>query len=265
MGFRIVDPRERLRGLVRRSVSQEDELIELPGQGVPQAALRLLSFLHRVQGFFRVSSSRFPRRFASGSQWPYNGVSPPHGRLGQARSLLTMTDRLLLPESNLLLPSAATVERQQLAENVVIGDVRRPTVCGRHSRVKGLVRIDEPLRASVVEVRQRALLDRLRRGLVAGNRAFRIAGDRLLDPLDPLGRVKPAVAQFCEPSGFQGFRCRYAITYLKHLVLYANHRLVPLAVSLVLNRISADEEQHPGTARESEQSVPRSHARHDPL
>ena len=102
--------------------------------------------------------------------------------------------------------STATVERQQLAENVVIGDIGRPTVRGSHGGVKGFVSVGEPLRAGVVEVRQRAFLERLRRVLVAGDRALGIAGNRLIDPLDPFGRVEPAVTQLDEPSGFQGFR-----------------------------------------------------------
>ena len=57
--------------------------------------------------------------------------------------------------------SPAAVQRQQLAQNFVVGDVRRPTVRSSHSRVKSLVRIGEPLRPGVVEVRQRALLERL--------------------------------------------------------------------------------------------------------
>ena len=86
------------------------------------------------------------------------------------------------------------VERQQLAENLVVGDCRRPTVRGSHSRVKSLVRIGEPLRPGVVEVGQHALLERLRRILVAVNRPLRIAGRRLVDPFDPFRRVEPPVA-----------------------------------------------------------------------
>ena len=37
--------------------------------------------------------------------------------------------------------STATVEHQQLAENLVVGDVRRPTVRGSYRRIKGYVRI----------------------------------------------------------------------------------------------------------------------------
>ena len=81
-----------------------------------------------------------------------------------------------------------------------------PTVRGSHGSVKGCVGIDEPLGAGVVEVRQRALPERLCRVLVAGNRPLRIAADRLVHPLDPLGRVEPAVAQLDQPLSFQGFR-----------------------------------------------------------
>ena len=78
-----------------------------------------------------------------------------------------------------------------------------------HGRVKGFVRIGQPLRPGVVEVRQRALLERLRRGLVAGHRPLRVAGNRLVHPLDPFGRVQPAVTQFDQPLRFQGFRRQY--------------------------------------------------------
>ena len=88
----------------------------------------------------------------------------------------------------------AAVEHQQLAQNLVVGDVRRPTVRGGHDRVKSLVRIGEPLRPGVVEVRQRPLLERLGRVLVAWNRPLRVAGNRLVDPLDPFGRIQPVVA-----------------------------------------------------------------------
>ena len=89
------------------------------------------------------------------------------------------------------------VQRQQLAQDLVVGDVRRPTVRGSHSRVKGVVRIGEPLRAGVVEVRQRALLERLGRVLVARNRPLRIAGDRLVDPLALAAGVK-SLAELAE-------------------------------------------------------------------
>ena len=57
----------------------------------------------------------------------------------------------------------------------------------------------------VIKVRQHALLDCLRRLLVAGNRTLRVAGDRFVDPVDPFQRVEPSVAQLDEPSGFQGY------------------------------------------------------------
>ena len=66
------------------------------------------------------------------------------------------------------------------------------------------MRIGEPLRAGVVEVGEGALLQGLGRGLVAGNRPLGIACNRLVDPLDPFGRVEPAVAQFDQPPGGLG-------------------------------------------------------------
>ena len=96
----------------------------------------------------------------------------------------------------------APVQRQQLADNLLVGHVREPTVRTGHSRVKSRVRIDEALRAGVVEVRQRALLQRPCRLLVAGGGPLRIAGNRLVDPLNPFRRIQPTVAQLDRPSGF---------------------------------------------------------------
>ena len=70
---------------------------------------------------------------------------------------------------------------------------------------KSLVRIVEPLRAGVVEVRQRALLERLRRVLVAENGPHRVSRNRLVNPLDPFRRIQPAVAQLEQPLTFPGY------------------------------------------------------------
>ena len=56
------------------------------------------------------------------------------------------------------------------------------------------MRIDEPLWAGVVEVGQRAFLELRRRSFVTGDRALGIVGDRPVGPLDPFGRVEPAIA-----------------------------------------------------------------------
>ena len=84
------------------------------------------------------------------------------------------------------------VERQQFGERVVVGDVGRPAVGGSNGSVEGRVRVGEPCRASVVKARQRARLERGCGGLVARPRTCRIAGNRLVQPLDPFGRVEPA-------------------------------------------------------------------------
>ena len=66
------------------------------------------------------------------------------------------------------------------------------------------------LRPGIVEVRQRALLERLRRVLAAGNGTLRISGDRLVDSLDPLGRVEPAVTTVRPAFGFPGLQPQHA-------------------------------------------------------
>ena len=95
----------------------------------------------------------------------------------------------------------------------MIGDVGRPAVGRRDGGIERSVCVVEPLRAGVVEVRQRALLERLRRVLVAGHRTFRVARNRLVDPRHPLRRVEPPVAQLDEAAGFQGFRCYIVANY----------------------------------------------------
>ena len=52
-----------------------------------------------------------------------------------------------------------------------------------HSGVKGVMCIHQPLRAGVVQIRQRAFLEGLRGVLVAGNGALGISRDRLVDPV----------------------------------------------------------------------------------
>ena len=78
----------------------------------------------------------------------------------------------------------AAVQREQLTPNLIGGDVCGPTVRRRHSRVKSVVCIGEPLRlrARIVEVRQRALLERLRRVFVAGNRRASAMTSRCCKP-----------------------------------------------------------------------------------
>ena len=96
--------------------------------------------------------------------------------------------------------SGATVECQQLTQGVVVGDVSRPPVGGRDGDIESCVCVHEPLRPGVVEVRQRALPERLRGLLVPRNGTGRISRSRLVNPLDPFRRVQPAVAQVDEPA-----------------------------------------------------------------
>ena len=87
------------------------------------------------------------------------------------------------------------------SQNVVLGNAHRPTVRDSESRVKGVMHIGEPMRPSVVQIRQRAFPERLGGVPIAGDGALRVARSRHVQPLDPLGRVKPAVAQLDEPAG----------------------------------------------------------------
>ena len=94
----------------------------------------------------------------------------------------------------------APVALKQFAQGVVIGDLGRPAVGLRDGRVQRRVGIREPLRSGVVEVRQGPFLESLRGILIARDRTPWVAGHRLGHPLDPLGRVEPAVAQLGEPA-----------------------------------------------------------------
>ncbi len=86
------------------------------------------------------------------------------------------------------LSATRQVERMQFAESFVIGDVDRPAVGIRDRSINGRVCIREPLRTGIVEVGQGAFLEFLRRRVVTRHQALGIAGDRLVHPLDPLGR-----------------------------------------------------------------------------
>ena len=81
---------------------------------------------------------------------------------------------------------------------------------GRGGRATTPVRTPDPDRSAAgvrgaCRGRQRALPEGLRRVRVAGNGTLRVAGHRFVHPLDPLGRIEPAVAQLGEPAGCQGF------------------------------------------------------------
>ena len=73
------------------------------------------------------------------------------------------------------------------------------------------MRSGEPLRGIVVEVGQGAFLDRLSGVLVTGYQSLRIAGDRLVDLIDPFGRVDPPVAKSDEFATGFGVGARVAL------------------------------------------------------
>ena len=56
--------------------------------------------------------------------------------------------------------SPVLFQRQQVTEDPVVGDVRRPTVRGGHSGVKGRVRVGKPLRADVLRLERHASAQR---------------------------------------------------------------------------------------------------------
>ncbi len=61
-----------------------------------------------------------------------------------------------------------SVERQQLLQGIVVGNIGRPAVGSGNSGIESRVHVREPLRTIIVEVRQRALLERLERIPIAG-------------------------------------------------------------------------------------------------
>ncbi|MCU0990527.1 MAG: hypothetical protein MUE63_13290, partial [Xanthomonadales bacterium] len=101
------------------------------------------------------------------------------------------------------------IQRQQAAEDFVVGHfggVVGPAVGGGDGLVERLVGEVQPGRAGVVEVGQGALPEV---GFVAGSgdRASGEAGLFLFrgdDPVDPLRRVEPGLAQFVEAAGGGG-------------------------------------------------------------
>ena len=100
------------------------------------------------------------------------------------------------------------VSGEQFVQRHVVRDVGRPAVGGGHGGVELRVRVVEPLWPGVVEVGQGPLLERGCSLLVTRYRPRRIAGNRFIDPLHPLGRVEPAVTEFDEPPsrGSDGLR-----------------------------------------------------------
>ena len=100
----------------------------------------------------------------------------------------------------------AAVQRQRLAEKVVGGHVHRPTVRSRRRSVKGVVCVGEPTAGGRRKGASVCVLERLRRLLVARKQVVRIAGNRLVHPLDSFGRVEPPVAQLDQSLSFRAFR-----------------------------------------------------------
>ncbi len=138
-----------------------------------------------------MADRRAPSRGRAGCRATVPGPtgSPPRPRTPVARCLSPLATSQSRTISSPLPSTPAAVQRLQLAANIVVGDVCGPTVRRTHRGVKGLERIGEPLRPGVGRVRQRPLLERLRRVLVTRNGTFRVsrglAGNRILRPTRP--------------------------------------------------------------------------------
>ena len=85
--------------------------------------------------------------------------------------------------------SIGEVKHEQPTYRVLAQKIDRPLVGPRDRRIERGVGVHKPLWAGVVEARQRAILEWVGGCLVATNRPVRKARNRLVDPLDPLGRV----------------------------------------------------------------------------
>ena len=95
------------------------------------------------------------------------------------------------------------LESQQFAEGLAVGDLRRPTVCGPHSGVKGRVCVREP-QLQAVEVRQCVLPEGL--GGVGGARTGRFGWPApARPPTRPSPGGEPSVPEFDAAPGFQGY------------------------------------------------------------
>ena len=69
---------------------------------------------------------------------------PKLARDGSLPLVSGLARRSRVPHSDRRVRARRSVECQQLAESLVVGDVRRPTVRGSHGRVKGFVSVGEP-------------------------------------------------------------------------------------------------------------------------
>jgi hypothetical protein len=78
------------------------------------------------------------------------------------------------------LPRPLQVQRKQPREEIVVGEVGGPPICGEHSFIESLVGEIEPRRPFVVEVREGPLREFLRGGIVGGY------GPRIADGADSL-------------------------------------------------------------------------------
>ena len=119
--------------------------------------------------------------------------------------------------------STREVEFKQLRQSVFFGNVRGPAVGGGHGGVEIAMGVDEPLRALIVEVGQRALAQLRGRHGVFRQDAVGIAEDDFRLDAHEIGRVEPRVAQLVEALRGLGDRDRARIV---DIIFRARARLV---------------------------------------
>ena len=87
------------------------------------------------------------------------------------------------------------IEGKECRESIVLRDVARPSICLRNCGVQGFVGMGQPRGPCVVELGQCPLLQSSGCVGVARHRSLWVARYGFLDPLNPFGRVQPAVAE----------------------------------------------------------------------
>ena len=95
------------------------------------------------------------------------------------------------------------VKRKQAREDFVVGHlpgtpVVVPSICIGHCGIERRVRVGEPLRASVVEVGERALFQLFRGLLVPWEEAVGVARDNLGLAYQEVGRIEPILAKLVQ-------------------------------------------------------------------
>ena len=76
--------------------------------------------------------------------------------------------------SSSCLPPLPQFQRQQLPQRILLRNIYLPSIRRRHRRIQSRVRIRQPLRSRIVQIRPRPRLQRLRHHPIARNRPLQI-------------------------------------------------------------------------------------------